>query len=180
MKTKVLLVLLLGLVSCQGPNPRRPVMHKSSTFFKESVNFNKSLIEQEELAFKIFMENDSPRKYEASPKGFWYSLPENRKSKVVPTPGDEVSYTFEVYDLENTRIYAKSEIGERNYVIDQQEHLEGLRLGLKLMEEGEEGLFLFPSHLVYGYLGDSDKIGINEPLIIKIQLLNIKKKNEND
>ena len=48
------------------------------------------------------------------------------------------------------------------------------------MSEGDFATFLFPSHKVYGYLGDQKKIGINQPLIFKVQLNKINRKDENN
>ena len=65
-------------------------------------------------------------------------------------------------------------------MVDQQEIVEGLRNALKLMKEGEEISFLFPSHKMYGYLGDKNKIGVNQPIKIKVQLIKIINKNESN
>ena len=48
------------------------------------------------------------------------------------------------------------------------------------MHEKDEVTFLFPSHKVFGYLGDENKIGINQPLIYKVKLNKINKKNESN
>ena len=48
------------------------------------------------------------------------------------------------------------------------------------MNEGDEVTFLFPSHKLYGYIGDKNKIDINQPLIYKVQLIKINKKNESN
>jgi gliding motility-associated peptidyl-prolyl isomerase len=81
-----------------------------------------------------------------------------------------------VSDLNNVLIYSQETIGEKTYMVDQQDIIEGLRNGLKLMNEGDIVTFLFPSHKVYGYSGDENKIGINQPLIYKVKLNKINKK----
>ena len=48
------------------------------------------------------------------------------------------------------------------------------------MGEGDVATFLFPSHKVYGYIGDDNKIEINQPLIYKVQIIKINKKNESN
>jgi len=176
--------LLLGisiiLFSCGNTIPRKPVVRKTSSFLKESVSFNKSLISDEEDTFKVLMEQDSLSTYIASSNGFWYKF-ENKESNVyLPRFGDELLYTYEVYDLNNNIIYTSEEIGELHYFVDQQEIIEGLRNGLKLMGEGDIVTFLFPSHKVFGYLGDQIKIAINQSLIYKVQLNKINKNNENN
>lgn len=164
------------MVSCANPTPRKPVLRKTSTSLKESVIFNKTMNENEEKVFTAFMKKDSLTHYIASPNGFWYTFNKKNANANLPAIGDQVFYTFAVYDINNTVIYSAEEIGVKTYIIDKQEIIEGLRNGLKLMGAGDSATFLFPSHKVYGYLGDSNKIEINQPLIYKVQLIKIKRK----
>ena len=48
----------------------------------------------------------------------------------------------------------------------------GLRDGIKLMRKKETFVFLFPSHMGYGYHGDNKKIGTNTPLLCTVTLRN--------
>ena len=176
----LLFIILLLLFSCNKVTPRKPVVRKTATFMKESVSFNKSLIDDEEIVFKNIITQDSLSTYITSPNGFWYKFEQKDSTKYMPKFGDKLTYTYEVYDINNIIIYSTKEIGEQLYVVDQQEIVEGLRNGLKLMGEGDIVTFLFPSHKVFGYLGDQKKITVNQPLIYKVQLNKIKKKNESN
>ncbi len=171
-----LCIFLFLIVSCGNPVPRKPILRKTSTFLNESVRFNKTMNESEEKAFTEFMEKDSLTQYIASPNGFWYTFNQKNENASLPEIGDQVFYTFAVYDMNNTVIYSADEIGEQTYIIDKQEIIEGLRNGLKLMSAGDSATFLFPSHKVYGYIGDANKIEINQPLIYKVKLIKINRK----
>lgn len=168
------------MVSCVNPTPRNPVLRKTSAFLKESVMMNRTLNETEENNFKAIMKNDSLAIYIASPNGFWYTFNQKRTDSYLPKVGDQVFYTFAVCDINNELIYSAEEIGEQTYIIDKQEIIEGLRIGLKRMGTGDVATFLFPSHKAYGYVGDANKIGINQPLIYKVKLIKIRKKNESN
>ncbi len=176
----VILLAVFVLVSCIKPVPRKPVTIKGSSFMKESVQFNKNLYASEERVFKDFMKKDSLTAYTVSPGGFWYTITNKSASTYKPVFGDTVFYTYSIFDVHLNQLYSENEIGVKNYVIDQQEIVEGLRDGLKLMTVGDEVTFLFPSHKVYGYLGDGKKVDINQPLIYKVQLNKIIKKNESN
>lgn len=181
MKTKIAILFLIGfLISCAQPVPRKPVTTKTSSFMETSVLFNKSLNEREEELLKNKMIQDSLTTYISSSNGFWYTY--NLKSKNTYTPqfGDQVLYACEIYDINNNVIYSAQELGLQTYHINKQELVEGLRNGLQLMNEGDVVTFLFPSHKVFGYLGDENRIGINQPLIYKVQLNKINKKNESN
>jgi len=176
----LLIICSLLLYSCGNNAPRKPIVRKTSSFMEESVSFNKSLIAEEEKLFQQLMKNDSLSTYITSSNGFWYKFEQKSTSKYVPKFGDKLFYTYEIYNINNTIIYTSEEIGEQTYVVDQQEIIEGLRSGLKLMTEKDVVTFLFPSHKVFGYLGDQKKIDINQPLIYKVQLIKIEKKDESN
>ena len=67
------------------------------------------------------------------------------------------------------------ELGEVNYLVDKEDLLPALRYAIKELKETEIGVFLMPSFLGFGYQGDGDKIGINQPLRFTIQLNSLKK-----
>ena len=181
MKVKIYSLLLsLVLVSCMQPEPRKPISNNSSTFFEESVAFNKMLNEREEKLFEAYMAKDSLTNYIASSSGFWYTYNNKSTNEYSPQFGDQVIYNVEVLDVNQNVIYSFEDVGNKSYYVDQQALEEGLRNGLKLMHEGDFVTFLFPSHKVFGYLGDENKIGKHQPLIYKVKLNKISKKNESN
>ena len=66
------IVVFLLMFSCMKTTPRYPVLEKSSTFFKESVELNKKMNAEEARAFQHYMTNDTGHDYISSPSGFWY------------------------------------------------------------------------------------------------------------
>ncbi len=143
---------------------------------EKSVTFNKTINEIEENNFKEIISLDSLNIYIPSSLGFWYTILNKSNEDYFPKPADKVVYTYEVFDLNNSKIYSEDEVGIKEYVVDKQEIIEGLRDGLKLMNEGDVVKFLFPSYKLYGYLGDANKIDINQSLIYKVKLIKINRK----
>ena len=139
----------------------------------ESVERNKELKDVEEEIFRLKMENDSINNYISSEYGFWYYYKEkDTMNNKFATTGDEVIFSYEVRNLNDSIIYSKEELGDKNYLVDKEELITGLQEGIKLMKEGEVVVFLFPSYKAYGYTGD-ERIGRNEPLIYIVQLKKI-------
>lgn len=95
-------------------------------------------------------------------------------AKETPILGDQVVFKYEVSNLNNEVLYEFGELGEVNYKIDKENLESGLQSGLKLMKEGEEIMFLFPSYKAFGMLGDRTKVGMNQPLIYRVELIKIK------
>jgi len=169
----VILLLLVFFASCEKAIPRKPVVRKSSTFLKESIERNKVINKLEEDVFSQLMEEDTIHNYISSSSGFWYYYTEkNISSTELPIKGDEIFYSYEIKDINNEVLYTEDELGERTYLVDKQELITGLQDGLKLMKEGEIVTFLFPSHKAYGYSGYK-KIGTNQPLVYTVKVKKI-------
>ncbi len=173
----LIITVVLLLISCSKPEPRKPVVRKTGSFIKESIKRNKVLNNIEEDLLKAKLKKDSIHNYFTSPKGFWYFY--NRRDSLqtkYPKKGDEVIYTYEVKRLNDSIVYSKEEIGKKRYLVDREELITGLQDGIKLMHQGEIITFLFPSHKAFGYTGN-DRIDPNEPLIYTVQLIEIIHKN---
>ncbi len=171
MKHNIILFMIIGLLlSCTKPKARKPIVQKTSSFLKESIERNKVINKNEEKVFLDLIKSDSLHEYLSSEHGFWYYY--NTKNS-IPTPlpksGDSVNYTYEIKDVNGVIIYNTEELGVRNYLIDKQELITGMQEGLKLLQKGETITFLFPSHKAYGYSGYK-KINSNQPLIYTVTL----------
>ena len=55
----------------------------------------------------------------------------------------------------------------------------GLHEALKFMCTDDKALFILPSHLAHGLIGDSDQIPPMVPIIYDIHLMKINPRNEN-
>ncbi|RUA11132.1 MAG: gliding motility-associated peptidyl-prolyl isomerase GldI [Flavobacteriia bacterium] len=172
----LVVLFVVTLISCSGPEPRKPVIRKTGSFMKESIKRNKALNTLEEDMLKAKLKKDSIHNYFNSSKGFWYFY--NKRDSLqtkYPEKGDEVIYTYEVKRLNDSILYSKEEIGKKHYLVDKEELITGLQDGLKLMHPGEEVTFLFPSHKAFGYTGN-ERVMPNEPLIYTVELIEINKK----
>lgn len=173
----LIIMLLIFTVACSNTEARKPIVRKTSSFMSESIERNQALAQVENELLKRKMEIDSTREYFNSEQGFWYSYDKKVDPEAPqPSTGDQVFYTCEIRNLGNEVIFSKEEIGTRSYLVDKEELISGLQDGLKFMREGEAMTFLFPSHKAYGYTG-SDRIAPNQPLIYRVELIELKKKN---
>jgi gliding motility-associated peptidyl-prolyl isomerase len=173
------IIILASLVtflisSCkQSQEVRRPVSQASGTFMKKSAERNKKLIASEEDIIDSVIKSNPKVKYMASTNGYWYSyLVQNPTDTLTPKKGDVAFFNYEIKDLKGKIIYSEMELKPQTYAIDKQNIMTGLREGIKLMHKKEKVIFLFPSHIAYGYHGDEKKIGPNQPLLCTVTLHN--------
>lgn len=171
-----LLVVLSAcfLWSCeQNQEARRPLSQASGSFIKKSIERNKKLVASEEDRIQAVIKKNAGIEFLASKKGYWYHFSKrNIQDTLTPKKGDVAFYDYEVKDLKGNIIYTKEETQPQTYYVDKQNIMMGLRDGIKLMRKKETFVFLFPSHMGYGYHGDNKKIGTNIPLLCTVTLRN--------
>lgn len=169
-----LFVLLLWLSSCQDPIVRKPIHQSNDHAMRASVQRNREILKSQQQLINRAIQSDSLYRYESSPAGYWFARL-NPSSSPKPVTGDEVTFSFEIQTLSGEIIYPKEELGTVNYLVDKEELLPALRYAVKNLGQNEKGIFLVPSYLGYGYQGDGEKIGINQPLRFTIELLKLEK-----
>jgi gliding motility-associated peptidyl-prolyl isomerase len=172
---KVLLIVLFTAVmttSCkQHQEARKPVSQSSGSFMKQSIARNKKMIAGEEDQIQAIIKNNPKTQYIASKKGYWYYYEtRNLTDSLTPKKGDIAFFDYEIKDLKGNIIYSQEELEPQIYKIDKQEIMMGLRDGIKLMRKNEKVHFLFTSHMGFGYHGDNNKIGTNQPLFCTVTL----------
>lgn len=177
-----LLVVLSAcfLWSCeQNQEARRPLSQASGSFMKKSIERNKKLVASEEDRIQAVIKKNAGIEFLASKKGYWYHFSKrNMQDTLTPKKGDVAFYDYEVKDLKGNIIYTKEETQPQTYYVDKQNIMMGLRDGIKLMRKKETFVFLFPSHMGYGYHGDNKKIGTNIPLLCTVTLRNFMPETE--
>ena len=174
-KIYALLLLALLLASCNEPQARKPVYRSDNSEIRGSIDRNKKINAAQQLLFKRVMKKDSSLVFVSSPAGYWKAVQQKAAKAAPPKTGDFVSFNYKIQTIEGELLYDEIELGTVEYLVDKEELLPALRYAVKDVSLGEVGTFLMPSFLCYGYQGDEEKIGINQPLRITLQLKSIKR-----
>ncbi|MGV3696541.1 gliding motility-associated peptidyl-prolyl isomerase GldI [Flavobacterium sp.] len=175
--TQILLLfaVLSTLISCKQQQARMPISRSSGTFMKESAARNKKLVAGEEGKIDSIIKSNPKIEYLASKKGYWYHYEiKNERDTLRPKKGDVAQFDYEIQDLKGNVLYSEVELRPQTYIVDKQNIMMGLRDGIKLMHKGEKVTFLFPSHMAYGYRGDTKRIKNNQPIIVTVMLNDFK------
>lgn len=177
-KTSKIMMLLVGVIlfiSCKQQQARMPISRSSGTFMKESAARNKKLVAGEEGKIDSIIKSNPKIKYIASNKGYWYHYQtKNDRDTLRPKRGDVAQFDYEIMDLKGNVLYSEVELRPQTYIVDKQNIMMGLRDGIKLMRKNEKVTFLFPSHMAFGYRGDTKRIKTNQPLICTVTLNDFK------
>lgn len=177
-KIGLLLLIFITILSCKQQQARMPISRSSGTFMKESIERNKKLNSGEESKIDSIMKSNPKIKYIASKKGYWYHYEvKNDRDTLRPKKGDIAQFDYEIKDFKGNVVYSEIELRTQIYKVDKQNIIVGLRDGIKLMHKNEKITFLFPSHMAYGYRGDTKRIASNQPIICTVTLLDFKPEN---
>lgn len=162
-------------LSCGEQEPRKPISSSKTYSLSSATEFLKKINKNEEAKIKKYIENDSLYLYSRSSNGFWYRyIHKIEKDTIVPQKGNTIEFSYDIANLDNKLIYSSEEIGVKTYWVDKEDMIPGLQKGIKIMKPGETIKFIFPSFNAFGVVGDGQKIGINQSLISKVTLINIK------
>lgn len=166
--------IFLAFISCKTPEARKPISTKTGSFIDASVERNKKLNAQEQIAIENILKREN-KEYIASKSGFWYYYQNKIETDSLKTPGfgDIINYNYNIKTLNGNIIYSEDDLKTQTYIMDKEALFTGLREGLKLMKTGETVTFIFPSQKAYGYYGDENKIGRNTPLICEVTVNSI-------
>lgn len=170
----------MSIISCkEKEQPRKPISYSSGEYIKKSIQRNKEFVSEEEQLILDYIKKDSTLQYKESTAGFWFSyIQKNEKDTIKIQSGDVVQLDYKIENFENQLIYDFQQTQPKEYVVDKQEVVSGLRNAVKGMRTNEEIKCLLPSTMAYGSVGDKNKIGANTPIIMTIKVKSIKKNNE--
>lgn len=171
------MILIFAFVSCSEREARRPVSNNKSYTLAETSEQMKKINKAEETKIQSYIQNDSLKDYIASPSGYWFHyIHKIDNNAATPKKGDLVELSYEILALNDEVIYSKEELGVKEYKIDKEDFIPALQQGIKMMKVGETVKFIIPSYNAFGIVGDNNRIGINESIISKVTLINIKQK----
>lgn len=167
---------MILIASCKKDVIQYPVSYENdrSKFMEFSQNLNKEILEDDTKKIQNYIDS-SQLKFNHTSYGFWISN-SGKSSENTAKLGDLVKFNYEVSDFNENLVYSEKETGNRQAVLGRESLPRGLHISLQLIEKGDSAITLMPSFLAYGGYGDLNKIGGNEPLIFKIKVLDIKKK----
>lgn len=169
------LITAILLSSCEKQEARKPISYATGEYIKESVERNKQMVSSEETQIQEIIKKDSAFKYYHSNHGFWYKyITAKAEDTIKPKMGDLVSLEFDIKDINGEVIYNNDETQPKVYAVDKQDIMPGIRHAVKLMKKEETIVAYFPSTIAYGYLGDKNKIGANQPLLVTLTIKDIK------
>jgi len=166
-----LLFLNFTFLSCTEEETIK-VLPKLDWNTEESINMQSTFLAEENDEINSFLTHHTDWKMVESGSGLRYFIYEKSESNDSAKVYDEVSIYFDVKLLDGTICYSQKE-ELLKFMIEKTDIESGLHEALKYMCIDDKALFILPSHLAHGLIGDQDKIPPLQPLIYDIHLIKI-------
>ncbi|MFM7233446.1 MAG: FKBP-type peptidyl-prolyl cis-trans isomerase [Flavobacteriales bacterium] len=171
MKSILLAFSILLLFACNGKNSRPVTDQEIARAQKEMIEENKRRHNDEMKTIRDFIsKNNWPMQESPTGLQFWVyekGMGEQAQKDDYAT----ISYTISL--LDGTICYTASDAEPKEVHIEHDNIESGLREALQLMHAGDRAKFIAPSHLAFGFTGDSGKIPQNASVIYDIHLINL-------
>ena len=171
-----LIFFLSILVSC-GEGIKEQVSTGNTWNDSTSVGFNKDRLKEEELQINLFLSHHSEIQYQTTGTGLRYQIVKESNGTKVES-GDSVEVSLKISLLNGSICYQTDTTDVDLFLVDKSSIESGIQEGIKYMKEGEKALFILPSNLAHGLLGDFEKIPPMSPIKVDIELIKVIKNNK--
>lgn len=171
MKYAFISLLIIGLFSCAEEVKEKKTPEWNT---EKSTKMNEELALEEDLDIRLYLAQHENWKVQETGTGLRFVLfKETKGDQALPGMDAKVQYSIKL--LDGTEIYKTPEDELDIFNIDNSEVESGIHEGIKRMRVGEKALFVFPSHLAHGLVGDMAKIPPLSPMVVEIELIELEK-----
>jgi FKBP-type peptidyl-prolyl cis-trans isomerase FkpA len=170
----IILFVAIAYLSCGDGHKKTS---KNTNF--QSKEFQDKLIEANKMYVK--RESDEIDQYIAhrgwkmstTGTGLRYIITQ-KGNGVAALPEKQAKVKYKITLLDGKLCYSSDSTGAKVFVIGKDNVESGLHEGIQLLHVGDKAIFILPSHLAHGLLGDEDKIPPHSAVIYDIELLDIR------
>jgi FKBP-type peptidyl-prolyl cis-trans isomerase FkpA len=102
--------------------------------------------------------------------GLWYMITDSGSGNILKAD-DRILIEYNCGLLDGTEVYSSDDKGPREIVIGRTSTEAGLDEGLRMLRGGSKAVFIIPSYLAHGLLGDGDGIPPRAVLVYSLKVI---------
>jgi FKBP-type peptidyl-prolyl cis-trans isomerase FkpA len=135
-----------------------------------SINTNKTLMKKESDDIDQYVKRHGwDSTMQVSGTGLRYMIYEKGKGPQAEK-GRYATVKYKITLLDGRECYSSEKDGPKEFLIGQDNVESGLHEGVALLHVGDKAIFILPSHLAHGLMGDNNKIPPRSSVVYDIEL----------
>lgn len=166
-------MLLIFLFSCNNTNNQEKVKNNKADINKNLEDANSLYLKSEDLQIEDYIKRHA---WDATKTGtgLRYFIYSNGSGDKVEE-NSIIRYHYKINLLNGWLCEESTNTGPVEIKIGSDNIISGLEEGLRLLRAGDKAKFIVPSHLAYGWIGDSKNIPARAVLVYDINVLQVRK-----
>jgi FKBP-type peptidyl-prolyl cis-trans isomerase len=173
MKRLIFIIFCITLFSCQQEPEKKNIVVDKQKLRENIINVNKPAVVMEQDEINAYIKAHGYTMQSTGTGLRYMFIHKNEKGKKIE-PKSEITVNYKVWLLDGTLCYSSEKKGPKKFIVDADNIETGVHEGVKLMREGEKALFILPSHLAFGLIGDRDKIPPKAAVVYEIEVIRVK------
>ena len=162
---RLIVVVALLTVSCTNREPEN--VRRLNPDRSQMEEVNRYLVQKDRERIENYIERKQLN-MTMSASGLFFSIKQQGVEPLFST-GDVVIFDYNCSLLDGTECYSSRVSGPKRVVLGQSSIESGLDQGLRMLGSGGEALFIIPSFLAHGLLGDGQKIPAMAVLVYEVK-----------
>jgi len=166
--------MFCAICSCSGSQNKQKQDRNSNVPLETLIQRNKKIVSEEQKKIEKFVKekNLSMKRTET---GLWYKIQNDGEGENI-IKGKIVTLNYSIRLLDESLIYSSDESGVKEFLVGQGGVEAGLEEGILMLKNSSKALFIMPSHLAHGLIGDDDKIILRQILVYEVEVVGVKNK----
>ena len=169
----LLLLVVFALESCESRNKKvvNNTNYNSKEFKDKLVEANKMYVKKESDEIDQYIAHRNWAMISTG-TGLRYMITEKGNGEAVKLE-KQVKVNYKISLLDGKLCYSSDSLGPKVFMVGMDNVESGLHEGVQYLHVGDKAVFILPSHLAHGLLGDESKIPPHSSVIYNIEILDV-------
>lgn len=160
-------------LSCAGDDPK-PLHQKSAAetneiIKKQFIRVNQQLVQKEADEMDYYAASHKLPVIKATSGIRYYVYKHSEKGDSIRSDM-EITMAYNVSLLDGTPCYSSKTEGAKTFIVGREDIESGIHKGVQYLKRGDKAIFIIPSALAHGLLGDFKKIPPQMPIVYDVQV----------
>ena len=173
--THILVICIIATTSCGNDHKKasQQTNLQSKEFQDKLVAANKMYVKRESDEIDQYVVRHNWTMITTG-TGLRYMITKRGEGKELAQPDQRAKMNFKISLLDGTLCYSSDSTGAKEFTIGRDNIESGLHEGVQYLHTGDRAVFILPSHLAHGLIGDESKIPPQASVVYEVELISLK------